>query len=106
MTPSTAPRPPALSRKTPRSFEADDPAALKAALLAQGARELPAPLGQSWRLDYAGGLLMAYNSGCVVVGGPSPAALADLLDQWAAATPPRRRREDGASLFDLEEVTR
>ncbi len=42
-TPSTAPHPPALSRRTPRSFEADDPAALKAALLAQGARELPAP---------------------------------------------------------------
>jgi hypothetical protein len=83
-----APRPPALTAESPRSYRTPDLDALVTALEAHGAEQLnPAP-AEAARLSYGGGLALCYARGSVVVGGTTPRALLQLLDKWSGQNAP------------------
>lgn len=88
-----------LARRTPRSFQTDDLGAIYDALRNLGAIELPAPVAQVWRLSWEGGLAMAYKSGAIVLGGPTPGPLGQLLDHWAANSPDPWQPQVGRALW-------
>jgi hypothetical protein len=76
-------RPPALTRATSRSFQCADLVALADCLLQAGAEQLAPAEMEAARFRLEGGLLMTYATGRVVLGGPTPQRLGQLLDLWA-----------------------
>ena len=73
---------PVLVRISQLSFEAENLQDVYDALVWHGATVKHAPMAQTWRLEYKGGLAMAYASGKIVLGGADQTALRQLLKSW------------------------